>query len=86
MCMAVPSLSMEDGLSKTKLQIEDVLKVNVQSGDVLAMFIDGSLENANKAQLRMDEIFNPKGEKVIIFNSDLVRLQVIRTENENTTP
>jgi hypothetical protein len=65
-------------------EITKVEKIDVQSGDYLAVFIKGNFPFEIHERIRQQLVkdFLPKNVTVKIFNADLVELKVLRVSEE----
>ena len=63
-------------------EITKVEKIDIEDGDILAVFIKGvhSQEMFAKVTKELSASFLPKIVKVHVFNADVVELKVIRAE------
>ena len=63
-----------------ELDIKAVEKIDIDNGDVLAVYVNGrhSMEELEKLKQELSILFLPKKVNVIVLNYELVKMQVIR--------
>lgn len=63
-----------------ELEIKTVEKIEVESGDVLAVYVKNRIshEETERLRLELQKSFLPRKVNVIVLNYELVKLQVIK--------
>jgi len=68
------------------IEIKTVEKLDLKDGDVLAVYIKGmpSQSDITYIERRLTEMFLPKIVKVLVINAETVKLQALRTDDNQT--